>query len=117
MTRSDPLPSTGKRHPIFARVFARAGPARAQRLADVIWPTFVGGCHASRDTLTAITTAGFHLVSTRRFRFPDSRRRQPRRTCSGSPAAHPNPDRRGASGSATSRRVICEPELRPDSAR
>jgi hypothetical protein len=27
MTRSDPLPSTGKRHPIFARVFARAGPA------------------------------------------------------------------------------------------
>ena len=26
MTRSDP-PSTGKRHPIFARVFARAGPA------------------------------------------------------------------------------------------
>jgi hypothetical protein len=27
MTRSDPLPSTGKRHPIFARVIARAGPA------------------------------------------------------------------------------------------
>ncbi|HET7519663.1 MAG TPA: class I SAM-dependent methyltransferase [Actinomycetes bacterium] len=27
MTRSDPLPSTGKRHPIFARVFARVGPA------------------------------------------------------------------------------------------
>ena len=27
MTRPDPLPSTGKRHPIFARVFARAGPA------------------------------------------------------------------------------------------
>ena len=27
MTRSDPIPSTGKRHPIFARVFARAGPA------------------------------------------------------------------------------------------
>ena len=27
MTRSDPLSSTGKRHPIFARVFARAGPA------------------------------------------------------------------------------------------
>jgi hypothetical protein len=73
MTRSDPLPSTGRRHPIFARVVARAGPARAQRLADVIWPIFVGGCHTSRDTLTAITTAGFHLVSTRRFRFPDSR--------------------------------------------
>jgi hypothetical protein len=27
MTRSDPTPSTGKRHPIVARVFARAGPA------------------------------------------------------------------------------------------
>jgi ubiquinone/menaquinone biosynthesis C-methylase UbiE len=50
-----------------------SGLARAQRLADVIWPTFVGGCHTSRDTLTAITTAGFQLMSTRRFRFPDSR--------------------------------------------
>ena len=27
MTRPDPIPSTGKRHPIFARVFARVGPA------------------------------------------------------------------------------------------
>jgi ubiquinone/menaquinone biosynthesis C-methylase UbiE len=50
-----------------------SGLARAQRLADVIWPTLVGGCHTSRDTLTAITTAGFHLISIRRFRFPDSR--------------------------------------------
>ena len=49
------------------------GLARAQRLADIIWPTLVGGCHTSRDTLTAITTAGFQLISTRRFRFPDSR--------------------------------------------
>jgi SAM-dependent methyltransferase len=49
-----------------------SGLARAQRLADVIWPT-VGGCHTSRDTLTAITTAGFQLISIRRFRFPDSR--------------------------------------------
>jgi hypothetical protein len=24
MTKSDPLPSAGKRHPIFARVFAKA---------------------------------------------------------------------------------------------
>ena len=45
------------------------GPApRRRHLAHL-----VGGCHTSRDTLTAITTAGFHLVSTRRFRFPDSR--------------------------------------------
>jgi hypothetical protein len=29
--------------------------------------------NSSRDTLTAITTAGFHLTSTHRFRFPDSR--------------------------------------------
>jgi ubiquinone/menaquinone biosynthesis C-methylase UbiE len=50
-----------------------AGLARAQRLADVIWPIFVGGCHTGRDTLTAITTAGFRLISTHRFRFPDSR--------------------------------------------
>jgi ubiquinone/menaquinone biosynthesis C-methylase UbiE len=50
-----------------------SGLARAQRLADIIWPIFVGGCHTSRDTLTAITTAGFQLISTRRFRFPDSR--------------------------------------------
>jgi ubiquinone/menaquinone biosynthesis C-methylase UbiE len=49
-----------------------SGLARAQRLADVIWPT-LGGCHTSRDTLTAITTAGFQLISIRRFRFPDSR--------------------------------------------
>jgi ubiquinone/menaquinone biosynthesis C-methylase UbiE len=74
-----------------------SGLARAPRLADIIWPTLVGGYHASRDTLTAITTAGFQLISTRRFRFPTAGcRRQPRRTCSGSPAAHPNPDRRGA---------------------
>jgi hypothetical protein len=27
MARPDPMPSTGRRHPIFARVLARAGPA------------------------------------------------------------------------------------------
>jgi SAM-dependent methyltransferase len=80
-----------------------SGLARAQRLADVIWPIFVGGCYTSRDTLTAITTAGFHLVSTAGSGFPTAGcRRQPRRTCSGSPAAHPNPDWRGAIGSASS---------------
>jgi ubiquinone/menaquinone biosynthesis C-methylase UbiE len=50
-----------------------AGLAWAQRLADLIWPTLVGGCHTSRDTLTAITTAGFQITSVQRFRFPDSR--------------------------------------------
>jgi SAM-dependent methyltransferase len=40
-----------------------SGLARTQRLADIIWPTLVGGCHTSRDTLTAITTTGFQLTS------------------------------------------------------
>jgi ubiquinone/menaquinone biosynthesis C-methylase UbiE len=47
------------------------GMARAQRLADTVWPLLFGGCHTSRDTLTAITTAGFQLTSHRRFRLPD----------------------------------------------
>jgi ubiquinone/menaquinone biosynthesis C-methylase UbiE len=47
------------------------GLARAQRLADVVWPLLLGGCHTSRDTLAAITTAGFRLADTKRFRFPD----------------------------------------------
>jgi ubiquinone/menaquinone biosynthesis C-methylase UbiE len=49
------------------------GLARVQRLADLIWPTLVGGCHTSRDTLTAITATGFQVTRSRRFRFPDSR--------------------------------------------
>jgi SAM-dependent methyltransferase len=79
-----------------------SGLARAQRLADVIWPICVGGCHTSRDTLTAITTAGFHLTAPAGSGFPTAgRRRQPRRTCSGSAAAYPNPDQRGAIGSTS----------------
>lgn len=30
-----------------------SGLARAQLRAGIIWPTLVGGCHTSRDTLTA----------------------------------------------------------------
>jgi SAM-dependent methyltransferase len=51
--------------------------ARVQRLADLVWPTLLGGCHTSRDTLAAITTAGFRITSLRRFRFPESRLPQP----------------------------------------
>jgi hypothetical protein len=40
---------------------------------DLVWPTLAGGCHTSRDTLTAITAAGFQVTRSRRFRFPDSR--------------------------------------------
>jgi SAM-dependent methyltransferase len=48
------------------------GLARVQRLVDVVWPVLGGGCHASRDTLTAIRAAGFHVEHLERFRFPDT---------------------------------------------
>ena len=54
-----------------------AGLARVQRLADLVWPTLVGSCHTSRDTLAAITAAGFQLTSVQRFRFPEGRLPQP----------------------------------------
>ena len=54
-----------------------AGLARVQRLADVIWPTLLGGCHTSRNTLAAITDAGFQITSVKRFRFPEDRLPQP----------------------------------------
>ena len=80
-----------------------SGLAGAQCLADVIWPIFVGGCHTSRDTLTAITTAGFQLISTHRFRFPDSRLPSPAAPhVLGIARRPPNPDRRGAIGSTSS---------------
>ena len=43
--------------------------ASAQRAADVVWPFFGGGCHASRDTLRAIADAGFAVEQARRFSF------------------------------------------------
>lgn len=44
---------------------------RAQRLADAtLWPRLLGGCHTGRDTVTAITTAGFSIDELHRFRFP-----------------------------------------------
>jgi SAM-dependent methyltransferase len=51
----------------------RPAHARVQRLADLLWPRLAGGCHTSRDTVAAVETAGFELVATRKFRFPDSR--------------------------------------------
>jgi ubiquinone/menaquinone biosynthesis C-methylase UbiE len=54
-----------------------AGLAGVQRLADVVWPTLLGGCHTSRDTLAAITAAGFRITGLQRFRFPESRLPQP----------------------------------------
>jgi ubiquinone/menaquinone biosynthesis C-methylase UbiE len=43
--------------------------ATAQRVLDVVWPHLGGGCHASRDTLQAITDAGFAIEHVRRFVF------------------------------------------------
>lgn len=43
------------------------GKARFQRGADRsgIWPLFAGGCHCSRDTVSAIRGAGFDVVEAR----------------------------------------------------
>ncbi|MGI5212582.1 class I SAM-dependent methyltransferase [Plantactinospora sp. CA-290183] len=55
-------------------VAAHPGPLRwVQRAVDAtIWPVLCGGCHASRDTVSAIHAAGFEISSLDRFRFPDS---------------------------------------------
>jgi len=46
---------------------------RVQRLVDAtLWPRLLGGCHTSRDTVAAITTAGFTLAGVYRFPFPPS---------------------------------------------
>lgn len=43
--------------------------ASAQRVLDVVWPYLGGGCHAIRDTLHAITGAGFAVEDVRCFVF------------------------------------------------
>lgn len=51
-----------------------AGSRRIQRLADAtIWPACFGGCHASRDPVTAIADAGFTIRELTRYRLPESR--------------------------------------------
>ena len=51
-----------------------AGCRRVQRLADATcWPTCFGGCHASRDTLAAITAAGFSVRDLVRYELPETR--------------------------------------------
>ncbi|HZB41842.1 MAG TPA: class I SAM-dependent methyltransferase [Ilumatobacter sp.] len=51
-------------------VSKRPGPARLQRIADrTIRPFLSGGCHAARDTLTAIEGAGFIIEHSERFNF------------------------------------------------
>ncbi|WP_199517372.1 class I SAM-dependent methyltransferase [Nucisporomicrobium flavum] len=49
------------------------GLRRAQRIVDAtVWPRLLGGCHTGRDTLAAITAAGFTVDEVHRFRFPPS---------------------------------------------
>jgi SAM-dependent methyltransferase len=42
---------------------------RAQRVFDVAWSRFAGGCHTSRDTLAAIRDAGFEIEHYERLVF------------------------------------------------
>jgi ubiquinone/menaquinone biosynthesis C-methylase UbiE len=45
---------------------------RMQRLADATcWPACFGGCHASRDPVTAIAAAGFEITGLQRYRMPE----------------------------------------------
>jgi ubiquinone/menaquinone biosynthesis C-methylase UbiE len=47
---------------------------RIQRLMDAsVWPRLTGGCHASRDSATAIQAAGFSMERLHSFRFPETR--------------------------------------------
>jgi ubiquinone/menaquinone biosynthesis C-methylase UbiE len=47
------------------------GLRRVQKVADAtLWPLLLGGCHTSRDTVAAITAAGFTLEDLVRFPFP-----------------------------------------------
>jgi SAM-dependent methyltransferase len=51
--------------------------ARWQRAVDGIWSRAMGGCHTDRDTLAAITAAGFTLHRCRGFGFPAEARGYP----------------------------------------
>ena len=55
----------------------RAGFARWQWSVDPIWSRLMGGCHTHRDTLAAITDAGFRLERCRGFGFPSGARVYP----------------------------------------
>ena len=54
----------------------RADKPSTRRLQEVldatVWPWCFGGCHASRDTVSAIEAAGFTLTEAQRYRLPES---------------------------------------------
>jgi ubiquinone/menaquinone biosynthesis C-methylase UbiE len=50
------------------------GLRRVQRVLDAtVWPPLGGGCHVGRDTLATIAGAGFTVIQSEAFRFPQSR--------------------------------------------
>jgi ubiquinone/menaquinone biosynthesis C-methylase UbiE len=52
----------------------KPGVARVQRLADAtFWPRLAAGCHAARDTGSAIEEAGFTIERVARFHFKPAR--------------------------------------------
>jgi ubiquinone/menaquinone biosynthesis C-methylase UbiE len=55
----------------------RPGFARWQRRVNLVWPRMMGGCQTDRDTLAAITDAGFRLERCRGFPFPAGSRVYP----------------------------------------
>lgn len=60
----------------YEHVHAERGPLRTfQTLADrsTLWPRLAGGCHAARDTLSAIEAAGFSVQDVHRFGFSPGR--------------------------------------------
>lgn len=51
---------------------------RVQAVLDAtVWPRLFGGCHLSRDTAAAITTAGFAISKLDRVRIPETRLTMP----------------------------------------
>jgi ubiquinone/menaquinone biosynthesis C-methylase UbiE len=53
---------------------ATPGLARVQRMLDAtVWPAVGAGCHAHRDTRTAIEEAGFTITDLEELRLPDTR--------------------------------------------
>jgi SAM-dependent methyltransferase len=52
---------------------AHAMVAAGEDLIAPLWSKFAGGCHPNRDTVTAITRAGFEVTAVQRFGFSPQR--------------------------------------------
>jgi len=64
----------------YEHVHAHRQPGRALlELADrsTIWPRLLGGCHPTRETADAISSAGFQIEDCRRFAFAPERMAPP----------------------------------------